>query len=449
MVSPTNVDVNPATGMSIPSAKDGELFQYSTVKALQQDMLKLLESGNQSDICLSIRGTETSFRVHSSIFSVRCRNLREQVLKFLEEKRDNIRPDDDTLFVSLRPFSIQAVSAVLRYIYSGKITLTNENVYDICCMSSTFGIPSLQGIVLTYLNDDENIGLLAPVLDKALYDSQQDADLVTLLTERFSEDCSKILQHTDTRTLSAKFMLHLVKQENLNASEYDVWRTLVVWACFKCNIPTERRVSDMSDDERNQVSQEISTFCRPAYLRILNFETEEFAGEVEPLKVFPSSEVLLKYRFDATVGVVSFDLAFPKDRYDFLSRVRHRIITFESAHPHARGVVSEEKVDMPLWVNEMEVRFDQRTEIGRYAELAFFYDSDKQNRIFSSRYDRDSNSRRSPNMSNASEAQTKLHLDPFRVKGNCFWFTFYSPQNVGTLAWGFKFQVSITSSLGY
>lgn len=371
-----------------------------------------------------------------------------QVLKFLEEKRDERRPDDDVLYISLRSFSIQAVRAVLRYIYSGRITLTKENLYDTCCMSSVLGIPSLQGIIFTYLSNSQNVGLMAPVLDKALFDSQHDKEMVALLTERFSENCSKILQNTDTRTLSPRFMEHLVKQENLNASEYDVWRTLIVWACLKCDIPAEKRVSEMSDAERYQVSQQMGTFCRPAYLRILNFETEEFAGEVEPLNVFPSTEVLLKYRFDATVGIVSFDHAFPKDRYNFLSRVRHRIMTFESKHPHARGAVSEEKVEMPLWVKEMEITFDQRTEIGRYAELAFFIDSDKQNRIFSSRYGRECNSRRSLSMSSALATQTKSDLDPFRVKGNCFWFTFYSPQNVGTLAWGFKFQVSIVSSLG-
>lgn len=440
--------MNPSASVpSLPSR------QQSLQGALQADMEKLLLSTEYAD--LSFLLNDQPIPAHSTIIAARCHALRPTILRF----RENVLQNAQHYPLNPPPLSIQVNSTseisfrkVLRFIYTGSISLEVVDVYDVCSLSATLGIPSLQNIIFSYLRTENNLPLLITVLDGALEHLKHNRNLLNKLTEHLSENASAVLKEAAMQKVSHALMLHIVKQENLAASELEIWDALIRWSCYQANIIPTLAVSQMSCDQREKIANFVRPFCQPGLLRLLNFDPVSFAEEVEPLAVFDDADRLLKYRFDATIGTVDFDYAFPKDRYNFLLRVRQRTMCFESiTHPHPRGVWQTVKVESPRWVSEVKVVFDERTSLGRYSDLEFYVDEQLTQSVFSMRALQNerwnstatrgwANRRREVKGSSQSRSNVP---DPLFIPGHTFWYTFYAPQNVGDLAWGYRFHVSI------
>ncbi|CDF33520.1 unnamed protein product [Chondrus crispus] len=435
--------------------------QYTLQDSFRKDMRKLLDSGVGSDVSFIINGVSPGIPAHSSIVAVRCKAIRSEVCKFRSKGRDNDRAETSTMEIPIDSVSLPIFRKVLEYVYTGTIALQAADVYDVCSISAQLGIGSLQSIVFSYLRNEENVRQIVTVLDRALQDSEQNRLLVVRLTEYLAENCSKLLWRAPYEELSVDLMLHIIKQENLGASEYEIWQALVEWGCMQCSVSPPKAVSAMSEREKKRVRECLQRFCRPGYLRILNFDTETFAREVEPLGSFPPAEMLLKYRFDAVAGNAAFEHAYHGDRYSFLLRVRQRTACYEStSHPHPRGVSQTFKVQMPRWATEMKVVFDPRTALGRYSELEFCTDERRAMRVYSVRASEVpgtmcllsdvetttpywAQSRLQNHGERSGVSARALGVEPIYISGNSFWCTFYSPQNVGDSAWGYKFFVSI------
>lgn len=420
--------------------------QQTMQTAFQEDMRSLLTSTENADINFLLNHQPHPIPAHSSVVAIRCYNLRNTILRF-RKKFINL-PEHCTHSVLELPVHVSSEISfykVLEYVYTGSITLEATDVFDVCSLATYLGIPSLQSIVFSYLRNDENLALVTTVLDRALQNLDENRHLVIKLTEHFAENASKALRRAPFSQLSRNLMEHLAKQENLAASELEIWDALITWSCARARIVPAKKVSEMRNSERHLIANYMRTFYRPGMVRILNFDAVSFAEEVEPLGVFTMSDILLKYRFDAIAGKVAFEDAFPKDRYNFLLRIRQRTMCFESdSHPHPRGVSQTAKVELPKWVSEMKVEFDQRTALGRYADLEFFMNEDLTRSIFSVRASTHNQFDLSSKLTRSEGYSRKLTtLRPLSIAGNRFWYTFYAPQNVGDLAWGYKFQVSI------
>lgn len=410
-------------------------------------MRNLLLSAQDTDLNFLLNHQSCAIPAHSSVVAVRCYNLRNTILRF-REKVINLSENSPQPVLELPVHISSEISfrKVLEYVYTGSITLEAADVIDVCSLAAFLGIPSLQSLIFSYLRNEDNLALVTTVLDSALQNLDENRQLVIKLTEHLAENASKALRHAPYSHLSLDLIKHLAKQENLAASELEIWNALITWSCTRAGIDPAKKVSEMQTFERRAVADHMRAFCKPGMVRILNFDAMSFLEEVEPLGVFAAPDVLLKYRFDATAGNAAFEDAFPKDRYNFLLRIRQRTMCFESdSHPHPRGVSQTAKVELPRWVSEVKIEFDERTALGRYADLEFFMDENLTSSIFSVRasiQDRfDFSSRLTRSMERYSIKP--VALGPLSVAGNCFWYKFYAPQNVGDLAWGYKFHISV------
>lgn len=409
-------------------------------------MRNLLLSAQDTDLNFLLNHQSCPISAHSSVVAIRCYNLRNTILRFREKANLSESFPYPVLEVPVHATSVISFRKVLEYIYTGSITLDAADVLDVCSLAAFLGIPSLQSIVFSYLRNEDNLALVTTVLDSALQNLDENRQLVIKLTEYLAENASSALQHAPYSHLSLDLMKHLAKQENLAASELEIWNALITWSCTRAGIAPPKKVSEMQARERRAVADLMRAFCKPGMVRILNFDAVSFSKEVEPLEVFAAPDVLLKYRFDATAGNVAFEDAFPKDRYNFLLRIRQRTMCFESdSHPHPRGVSQTAKVELPRWVSEVKVEFDERTALGRYADLEFFMDENLTSSIFSVRASTQNRFDLSSRLMCSSERCSikPVTLGPLSIAGNCFWYKFYAPQNVGDLAWGYKFHVSV------
>lgn len=413
---------------------------YSQVDTLVADLENLLESGRRADVVFYVGPHKHQFNGHSMIVAARCRRLYPRVRTFLAEKRQRSSEtaskhqhgQQNILEVFLLDYEPAVMHSVLRYMYTGKIKLNLENSFDVYAMADELGIPRLLELVGHHLDVHTDVHHVLELLQGAL--SRGFNKLGVQLIKCAASNCSDLLRSDSILRASASVLLQLVVQEDLNASEDEVWDALVRWACAQSGISPAKKVSVMSGGERQHLVEHLGLFLRPGRMRILNLSATTFAHEVEPLGLLSTQELLLKYRFDAAKDVAGFELAFPRSCLDFLTRIRRRVFTFESAHPHACGVDRKVPVTLPTWATKVRIDFDSRCELGQYAELSFFQDeacSTMLSILTDTRRERWNG--HMPQLSVADGLT--LHLPSSR-----FWFTFYSPGNFAA-RWGYKFSV--------
>ncbi len=414
---------------------------YGKVEALVSDLWKLLESGDGADVTFVVGRRNVRFRAHSMIVAARCRLLKEDVRAHLRETRfenksSSTKPHirGTILEICLPDVNPAAFADVLRYMYTGKIYMSTGNAFELYSIASRIGIPRLTEIANHHLKVSSTVDGVLDLLREAL---RRGFEEITLHLIKFvAENCAQILQSDSFARTTAGVILHIVKQEHLNASEVEIWNAIVRWAAVHCSIPMTKTVSSMSDMERRQIVEHVKRFLRPGYLRIMNIDAETFAREVEPLGVLKPSEKLLKYRFDATKNMANFEEAFPAPCIEFLTRIRRRSYLYESSHPHACGVDEKVHVKLPSWAKQVRVEFDPRCVLGQYAELTFFEDE-----ACTTMLSVLTDSRRKKLNGHMPQLSVrdglKLHLPSSE-----FWFTFYSPQAFPA-RWGYKFSVLI------
>lgn len=421
--------------------------QYNLLTKFKTDMLRLLQTGDGSDVKFVVSKNKPPYLAHSSIIASRCPALRDTVLEYLSER---CSPEDPHkhLQICVSSTSEAAMEQVLCYIYTGSITLDSAISYDVLTLSSEFGTTSLDRLVFNFFEDDKNLSLVAPNLDRALYDPKIEWRIISQLTKCLAGQCSKALARLNVSQLSAQFFEHLLKQEQLNVTERQLWEVIIKWACAQCGMNAPKCVSDMTERERELIAPKVRPLCEPGLLRVLDFDTMFMFNEVEPLNVFDSSDLLLKYRYDVLGEDESFACSYSGDHYSFLTRVRLRCMVFESqSHPMKQGENVKQKVQFPSWASLLRVEFDPRTTLERYSDLKLFGSEDLKEPVFSlaevlgkgmlmgwGNWGDDKSVKR----------QRSVLSEPLYVDGRELWYTFFTPHNLGqSRGWGYKFTVSI------
>lgn len=451
--------------------------EYRQQRLFKKQLLHLYTSQKDYDVVLKSPKSDLMFTAHSSILAVRCRALSSPLRAFLSNGScpDKFSSGNCTKYnVRLPPASSFAIDQALRFVYSGSINFPPANhnqtpslLNDILALASALDVPSLRNVCFRFVSERVCFRGVLELLDLVLSQStsEQDVNRLTEIVCMKSADCDK--PHNDECCggisnaylgLSEKLWRHVLQTEPLQMSEDQLWSLLVHRACGQTNISISP-VSEMSTAERSRISKYMHRYCKPENLRILSFSAPFFVREVEPMRVFPTSEVLLKYRFDATVGLEPFMYSFPSDRLSFLSRVRQSARTIESgAHPHARGVRDERHVCMAPWSSQIAIEIDRRTALGKYAQLELFASAAKKDRFFflrgagpaivsvcqSQQAGHHVNVHLGSN-GDSHTAEKVHHVDsgaPIVLNSNAFHLSFYAPLNVGDAKWGFKLTVT-------
>jgi BTB/POZ domain/BTB And C-terminal Kelch len=411
---------------------------------LLADMARLRDDRNTSDVVL-IAADGTRFHSHSSILACRCPVLEPPIQAFLAKHPDNLsvwpREARAVLPLSLPTVSALTLGSILRFVYTGRIHLTGENVFDVIAASNALGLVHLSRLAMVHIQAASTNETVLPFLERAM--QHQLTSLVTELLEYIVWHSRDVLARDEFCELSLPVVLNIVKQEELGASEAEMWRALVRWACIRASVPAYLSVSQMTSSERNAVRTRLIPFAHPGHLRILNMDSTSFTKEVEPLKLFNESEVLIKYRFEAAFAAGAlFDDAFPLPHIDFLMRIRQLTTCHESAsHPHSRGVTELVVVSLPPWTRQAHISFDRRCALGKYSDLSFYESEQCETKIGSLNTVLAAH-RIARRLANA-RTQQSTSSDPeptLAIPLRRFVFKFYSPSNFEA-GWGYSFCV--------
>lgn len=414
---------------------------YGKVEALVHDLGKLLQTGHGADVIFIVGPQNVEFRAHSMLLAARCSALKDDVRAHLEETRKEDAASEakgqqhrgtTALEICLPDVNPDPFMEALRFVYTGKVLVTLRNAFALYRIASKLGAPGLMRVVCRHLQATCQMDEVLEMLQEALSDALD--GIVAVLTTFIAENCRDVLQTPAFLTAPHDVVLHILKQERLDASEAEIWDALIRRATACAGISPDAKVSMMSGLERQKVVEHMCAFMGPGLLRTLNIPTKVFADEVEPLGVLTPRDALLKYRFEATKDFAEFTQAFPAPCIDFINRIRRPRLQFESPHPHKAGARETTCVSLPSWATKVRVEFDERCKVGQYSELKFFQDEACTTLLSIFTDDRHKK---------LAGHKPQLSLDKgltLNLPSTQFWFSFYSPQNFDP-AWGYKFVV--------
>jgi BTB/POZ domain/BTB And C-terminal Kelch len=422
-----------------PELRVPGFLDYSCgTQGLLADLERLHGDHTNTDVVLFVEDG-ARFHAHSTVLACRCPALVPEIQGFIAKQEGNVAvwPPQSraTLSISLPTLAPCTVQAILRFLYTGRISLNRDNVLDVIVAADVLGVAHLSRLATAHALRVVDDASVLPFLERAVHDKV--SSLTTDLIEYIARHSTLLLARAEFCALSLPVVLRIVQQEDLSASEKDIWFALVRWACVRASVRDNLSVSQMDASERARTREHLRPFLRPGYLRILDMDCTTFAKEVEPLDLISEDEVLLKYRFGA--GMASkmlFEVAFPLPQFDFLLRIRQRPMRYEStSHPHPTGVSQQVVVSLPLWTRRAHITFDRRCELGRYSDLSFYEDDACESKIASleSILAVHRVSRRVTNAFSVDEPSLSVPLRRFM-------YTFYAPTNFAP-QWGYAFCV--------
>lgn len=404
------------------------------------DLALMRESGRLADVAIFAGDLGERFEVHSCILAVRCPALAHQLSAFVASNPHNVgifsHADRQFLEISYPSIRPRVMNMVLQYAYTGKVKLRSSDVFHVLRAAQLLDMESLARIAEQHIRRTTDVSHALAHLMQAIELEME--VMLTNLVQFISQHASEVFPRTEFYTLSRRAIKILVKQEDLSIPEAQVWNAVWKWACIQCSVPFTKSFDDLNEVECERMRDTLCPFLKPGSIRVLNMDVSTFAKQIEPLGILTAEEVLLKYRFEATVDVAPFDSAFPMNRVEFLSRIRQETTKFEStSHPHPRGITEKVQIVLPSWAHRARLAFDPRCRLGRYADLSFFEDEYCAEKIVS--LDEIFAAHRVAVRSGAYHEEFPTFSIPLRR----FWYVLYAPGSFDP-DWGYAFQVQPT-----
>lgn len=406
---------------------------------LIRDLKAYSEDFSSTDVVFVTGVEEQHVRAHSFIVAARCPKI---------AKHFSVSPsracgtgcvtEDESLEwrFYFRDISPAIMQALVTYMYTGSIRVRGESAFALMHAGSKLGLESLVNIaeqhVISTTDPSHALRYLASASSLGV------AKMEAFILQYIVRHTKKVVGSVQFCRAPSDIVFRIVKQDELGATEEEIWSALIRRACWLAALPLNLAVSDMNALQKKDIVPFVKPFLKPGFLRILDMNSAWFAREVHALGILSADEVLLKYRYDAASRTLPMERAVPYDKIALLMRIRQSTMTFESvSHPHPQGITSVVALSFPVWTRFIQIEFDPRCELGRYADLSFFEDSDCNIKLASLQVVLASArlARRHELSANASSTKPSVKL-PYRQ----IWFKFYSPCSFRP-GWGYLFFV--------
>jgi len=268
------------------------------VPRLLDDLQKLLETHDHADILFLVGREETPFYAHRLLLNIRCKSA-----TFLKRF---VPPGSATQTVRLPHHKADSFRTALIYLYTGKVLLDDQNVFDVLGLCQDMNLEELklfcEDHITLGLNVDNACSLLASALLKEESTSSfqksngSNPSFVEQCINFIGENASECFQTPGFLKLSKDAVIRLVSSDHLASEEVEIWRAVLNWARQQANV-TQSNAQLWNEDERQRVCQALAGVIN--HVRLLLIDSQVFAEEVEPTGAVPMEVSLERYRLAA------------------------------------------------------------------------------------------------------------------------------------------------------
>ncbi|XP_012222177.1 BTB/POZ domain-containing protein 9 isoform X2 [Linepithema humile] len=199
------------------SLSSGEIDHIHFVS---EDVGALYLSEKYSDVTIVVRGHK--FYSHKLILAARSDYFRALLFGGMKESAQDE--------IELNTPSLTAFRSLLKYIYTGRMSLANERdevILDTLALAHLYGFVDLEAAISDYLREILNIKNVCSTLDTALLYHLKFLTKVCL--EYMDKHASEIIQHESFLQLSPTALSELISRDSFYAPEIEIFKTVNKW----------------------------------------------------------------------------------------------------------------------------------------------------------------------------------------------------------------------------
>ncbi|GBC19516.2 carbohydrate-binding module family 13 protein [Rhizophagus irregularis DAOM 181602=DAOM 197198] len=207
--------------------------------------------------------------------------------KFLPKLSQNfleILDDDEYYDVNIE---VEIFVIILRYIYSGKLTLKEIDPLDIIKLLVAANELSLQELV-TYIQSfliENKVNWMKQnfvLIYQTSYENDFFLDLQKFCNDLISNEPDKIFNLPNFASIPEKLLVSIIQDDNLQMSEIQVWEQILKWGISQNSEKLPSNLKDYSKEDFNILKNTLKR-CIP-FIRFYNLTSKEFAHKIHPYK---------------------------------------------------------------------------------------------------------------------------------------------------------------------
>ncbi|RHZ46821.1 hypothetical protein Glove_606g99 [Diversispora epigaea] len=258
---------------------------------LLNDLQKLFENSDNYDVIIEIGNgdNQQSFKVHSAILCYRCPYLYKELDRKEVHNKENLKT------IEKPNLSIKVFDIIIRYIYYGIISLENIDppiIFDLLITANEYSFEELILYLQSFLIENYSPWLhhnFSKIYNFCFH-SEKLENLQTL--QKYCDDiilkCPKIIfEFNNLKSLSEIALISLIKRDNLQLDEIEIWNYLIQWGKTKNpNLP-DNLIQWTNDDFltlKNTVQK-----CLP-YIRYFQITGDNIIKNIKPYQqILPSN----------------------------------------------------------------------------------------------------------------------------------------------------------------
>lgn len=282
---------------------------FSGVPRLLEDLQRLAEDRDSADLVFIVGREEAPAYAHRIILRARCASFqnvkRGEVCKVPGSTVTPSPPGTPTP-IRLPHSRVDVFRDVLFYVYTGKIALKDNVVFETLAVSQELGIEELRTRCEEHITATMSIHNACTFLAAALeMDNRLPAgktncskgarSFVDRCTAYIGENAVECLKTSAFSNLPKNALVHIVSSDYLALEEEDVWRAVLTWAKHQAGVT--QPTAHWTEEERARISQQLAGVIN--HVRLLLIDSQVFAEEVEPTGAVPMELSLERYRFAA------------------------------------------------------------------------------------------------------------------------------------------------------
>jgi len=233
---------------------------------LSDEIGKLYQSTEYSDVTLHLQGQ--SIPAHKMILASRAEYFRALFFGgFREASTNSIKLDPDT--------PLTAFMMVLRYIYTGKISLdsiSEDKILELLLLSNKYQLTSLEQSTQEYLINSVSCENVSKIIEFNNVYSNEEINLACFNV--IDADPTSVLEELNFTSISAESFKEIISRDSFSPNEKDVFLAAQEWIDTNYNT---------TEEERNLV---LST------IRLHHIPRNVLLKEIWYSKLFPSDTIL-------------------------------------------------------------------------------------------------------------------------------------------------------------
>jgi hypothetical protein len=247
----------------------------STKKSVSERNRHMFNNSDMSDISFTCEGSDKILYAHKYVLGTSSAVFRAMFYGDLAEKNS---------IVHLSDTDVKSLEEFLRFLYTDACNLTTDNVISVMYLSKKYIVPSLTEKCVNNLASSIKAENVMSILEQATHFDESKLEMSCW--QFIKSNTKQAVASTDFNNVSQKTLASLLRLNELNIVEVELFRAVLKWSNFQCS---KRDIEATRENRRSVIGDAIYD------LRFLAMNEKEFSLNVATSGLLTAEEIVPIY----------------------------------------------------------------------------------------------------------------------------------------------------------